>query len=75
MHFALVWKGEGIAEYDNKTLILFIDGVEVASAKEQFVRTFKAYADSSFVPHTVKVNEMNTLMPWLWYSGMTEPGI
>ena len=41
-------------------------------SKEQFVRTFKAYADSSFVPHTVKVNEMNTLMPWLWYSGMTE---
>lgn len=41
-------------------------------SKKQFILTFKAYADSSIVPHKVQANQMNTPMPWFSYAGMTE---
>ena len=40
--------------------------------KEAFVARFKAYADSSYVPQKVGPGEMQTLMPWTMYAGMTE---
>ena len=40
--------------------------------KEVFVARFKAYADSTYVPHTVAPGEMQTIMPWTMYCGMTE---
>ena len=40
--------------------------------KEAFVARFKAYADSSYVPHKVAPGEMQTIMPWTMYAGMTE---
>ena len=38
--------------------------------KEAFVARFRAYADSSYVPHKVGPNEMQTMMPWTMYGGM-----
>lgn len=40
--------------------------------KELFVARFKAYADSSYVPHKVNPGEFQTLMPWTFYGKMTE---
>lgn len=40
--------------------------------KEQFIDRFKLYADSSYIPRKVKPGQMQTLMPWQVYSGMTE---
>ena len=40
--------------------------------KESFVSRFKAYTDSSYVPHKVLPDEINTPMPWVMYSGMKE---
>ncbi|GGG80209.1 hypothetical protein GCM10007415_10760 [Parapedobacter pyrenivorans] len=40
--------------------------------KEAFVQRFKQYTDSAFVLPQVKPGEMQTLMPWYMYSGMTE---
>ena len=40
--------------------------------KEAFVARFKAYADSSYVPQKVAPGEMQTIMPWTMYAGMTE---
>lgn len=39
---------------------------------EDFVKRFKMYADSNYVPHKVGPNEMNTAMPWMMYAGMEE---
>jgi len=39
--------------------------------KETFVQQFKMYADSSFVLPVVNQGELQTLMPWVMYSGMT----
>jgi hypothetical protein len=36
LHFGFVWKHDGIAEMGGKTMVLFIDGVEVASDIEKF---------------------------------------
>ena len=40
--------------------------------KEAFVERFKAYADSSYVPQKVAAGEMQTIMPWMMYAGMSE---
>ena len=40
--------------------------------EEQFVSRFQSFADSSYVPHTVKEGEFQTVMPWLYYAKMTE---
>lgn len=40
--------------------------------EQQFVSRFKMYADSSYVPATVKHGEFNTMMPWDFYSHMKE---
>ena len=37
-----------------------------------FVQRFKAYADSSYVPHKVAEGEFQTVMPWMMYAGMEE---
>ena len=39
-------------------------------SKEQFVRRFKMYADSAYVPNKVAPGEFQTLMPWQMYAGM-----
>lgn len=38
--------------------------------KEQFLERFRAYTDSSFVPHPVEPGEFQTMMPWTFYGGM-----
>lgn len=39
---------------------------------DQFVHTFKQYQDSSYVSPKLGPEDMNTLMPWMMYSGMEE---
>lgn len=39
---------------------------------DAFVARFKPYADSSYKPHKLSPNEMNTPMPWTMYAGMKE---
>ncbi len=38
--------------------------------EDEFVQTFKKYADSSYVNPKIHSGEMQTLMPWIMYSGM-----
>lgn len=40
--------------------------------EEQFIRRFKAYADSAYKPNTVAAGEFNTAMPWNMYSRMNK---
>lgn len=41
--------------------------------EEMFLARFKAFADSSYVPHTVDLEkDFNTLMPWTLYAQMKE---
>jgi len=40
--------------------------------EEQFIQKFFQYADSNYVPHKIKPNEFNTVMPWVMISGMEE---
>ncbi len=42
--------------------------------KAAFIRKFKQFADSSYVPPTVdwKDQDFQTVMPWMLYAGMTE---
>ena len=40
--------------------------------KEAFVKRFKTYTDSAYVPVVVKPNEFNTPMPWVMYAGMEQ---
>ena len=40
--------------------------------KEAFVKRFKAYTDSAYVPVVVKPGEINTPMPWAMYAGMEQ---
>lgn len=42
--------------------------------KQQFVDRFKSYSDSSYVPPTIDwaKGDMQTVMPWMMYTGMTE---
>ena len=41
-------------------------------SEDFFVNRFKAYGDSSYVPHAVGENDMQTVMPWLMYATMEE---
>ena len=43
-------------------------------SKEKFIRQFKQYADSGYVPPAVdwSANEFQTVMPWMMYAGMSE---
>lgn len=43
-----------------------------AWSREQFVSTFKQYADSAHVLHNVGPGEFQTIMPWTDYAGMSE---
>ena len=38
--------------------------------EEIFIRKFKAYVDSSYVPEPVKQGEFNSIMPWTMYGKM-----
>ncbi|MHA4844176.1 c-type cytochrome [Flavitalea antarctica] len=40
--------------------------------KEAFVKRFKTYTDSAYVPVVVKSGEVNTPMPWGMYGGMEQ---
>jgi hypothetical protein len=40
--------------------------------KEMFIRRFKAYTDSTYVPQKINPGELVTAMPWSMYGGMTE---
>ncbi|GIL21496.1 MAG: hypothetical protein BroJett042_00090 [Bacteroidota bacterium] len=40
--------------------------------KETFIKRFKAYADSTYVPEKVAPGAFNTIMPWTMYGAMTE---
>lgn len=40
--------------------------------KEQFVKRFRMYADTSYVPHQVGPGQFQTIMPWMMYGGMDE---
>lgn len=40
--------------------------------QETFVRRFKAYADSSYVPATISEGQFNSVMPWTMYAQMNE---
>ncbi len=39
--------------------------------KEEFVKRFKMYGDSAYMPEHVKPGAYQTLMPWIMYSSMT----
>jgi len=41
-------------------------------SKETFIARFKLYSDSSYTPAKLDDGAFNTIMPWLFYSGMTE---
>jgi hypothetical protein len=40
--------------------------------RNMFIRKFKQYVDSGYVPRAIAGGEFNTPMPWLMYAGMTE---
>lgn len=40
--------------------------------KEAFMAKFKSFSDSVFAPTPVQEGELNTIMPWIMYSGMKE---
>lgn len=40
-------------------------------SKEMFVQRFKQYSDSSYQRKQLSKTDVNTVMPWLMYSGMT----
>jgi mono/diheme cytochrome c family protein len=44
-------------------------------SREQFMRAFKQYADSSYSVPSVKPGEYNTVMPWTMYAHMKESDI
>ena len=39
-------------------------------SREQFLSRFKQYADSAYVPPSVKPDEFNSIMPWTMYAHM-----
>lgn len=41
--------------------------------RSMFIKRFKAYADSSYVPHAIdwSKGDFQTVMPWMMYAGMT----
>ncbi|RYG50669.1 MAG: c-type cytochrome [Chitinophagaceae bacterium] len=49
------------------------DNTGIASwTKEAFVKRFKTYTDSTYVPVKLKQGELNTPMPWSMYAGMEQ---
>jgi hypothetical protein len=40
--------------------------------EQTFIARFRAYSDSSYRPHTVGKGEMQSVMPWMMYSKMTD---
>jgi mono/diheme cytochrome c family protein len=40
--------------------------------KETFIKRFKSYTDSSYVPQKLGPDDVNTPMPWVMYGGMKE---
>jgi cytochrome c553 len=40
--------------------------------EESFIALFKAFADSSYIPQKIQPGQMQTLMPWMMYGGMTK---
>ncbi len=40
--------------------------------EEAFVKRFKMYADSAYVPHKIEKGTFNSVMPWMMYKNMTE---
>jgi len=40
--------------------------------ENEFIRLFKTYSDSTYVPQNVNPGEYNSIMPWTMYSNMTE---
>lgn len=40
--------------------------------ESEFIKKFKSYTDSNYVPPTVAPGEFNSFMPWTMYGGMTE---
>jgi hypothetical protein len=47
-------------------------GVLASLTREDFVKRFREYADSSYRPEKVNPTDFNTPMPWLMYANMTE---
>ncbi|MGR3811762.1 cytochrome c [Jiulongibacter sp. NS-SX5] len=41
-------------------------------SKDGFIALFKMYSDSTYTPHSIEKGSMQTMMPWMMYSGMTE---
>ncbi|HEV7382967.1 MAG TPA: c-type cytochrome [Dyadobacter sp.] len=41
-------------------------------SEQEFIKRFKMYVDSSYVPHPVGPKDMNTPMPWTMYGHMEE---
>ncbi len=43
-------------------------------SREYFVSVFRAFADTTYTPHSVNMDarEFQTVMPWMMYGGMTE---
>lgn len=41
-------------------------------SEQEFIKRFKMYADSSYIPHPVGPKDMNTPMPWTMYARMEE---
>jgi hypothetical protein len=44
-------------------------------SEDVFVKRFKVYADSSYIPQKVGPKDFNTIMPWVMYSGMKDSDI
>ena len=40
--------------------------------KDMFIKKFKVFNDSSFIPYEVPAGEFNTEMPWAYYSKLSE---
>lgn len=41
-------------------------------SKEAFIKRFRYYSDSVYIPVAVNKNSMNSIMPWTMYAGMTD---
>jgi mono/diheme cytochrome c family protein len=40
--------------------------------KEIFLARFRVYSDTLFNPYPIEPHAFNTVMPWIWFSGMTD---
>jgi hypothetical protein len=40
--------------------------------EDDFVKRFKSYTDSTYVPNKISKGTFNTVMPWTMYGGMKE---